>query len=103
MSQPPLSIQIRAFEEELGVKLFDRDQRNVALTAAGAILLQEMRKILREIQDGTFAEEWVAEDDAGRPNFTKLVQAGEQHPIEEVGRKLRGLMSWVDRPITETA
>ena len=64
---------------------------------------QEMRKILREIQDGTFAEEWVAEDDAGRPNFAKLVQAGEQHPIEEVGRKLRGLMSWVDRPITETA
>jgi ketol-acid reductoisomerase len=64
---------------------------------------QEMRKILREIQDGTFAEEWVAEDDAGRPNFAKLVQAGEQHPIEDVGRKLRGLMSWVDRPITETA
>jgi ketol-acid reductoisomerase len=64
---------------------------------------QEMRTILREIQDGSFAEEWVAEDDAGRPNFAKLVQAGEQHPIEEVGRKLRGLMSWVDRPITETA
>jgi ketol-acid reductoisomerase len=64
---------------------------------------EEMRKILREIQDGTFAEEWVGEDDAGRPNFAKLVQAGEQHPIEDVGRKLRGLMSWVDRPITETA
>jgi ketol-acid reductoisomerase len=64
---------------------------------------EEMRKILREIQDGSFATEWVAEDDAGRPNFAKLVQAGEQHPIEEVGRKLRGLMSWVDRPITETA
>jgi ketol-acid reductoisomerase len=64
---------------------------------------EEMRKILREIQDGSFADEWVAEDDAGRPNFAKLVQAGEQHPIEEVGRKLRGLMSWVDRPITETA
>src|SRR5438552_19115831 len=64
---------------------------------------EEMRKILREIQDGTFADEWVGEDDAGRPNFAKLVQAGEQHPIEEVGRKLRGLMSWVDRPITETA
>jgi ketol-acid reductoisomerase len=62
-----------------------------------------MRQILREIQDGTFAEEWVAEDNAGRPNFAKLVEAGEQHPIEEVGRKLRGLMSWVDRPITETA
>jgi ketol-acid reductoisomerase len=64
---------------------------------------EEMRKILSEIQDGTFAREWVAEDDAGRPTFTKLQEAGELHPIEEVGKKLRGLMSWVDRPITETA
>jgi ketol-acid reductoisomerase len=63
----------------------------------------EMRKILGEIQDGSFAKEWVGEDDAGRPNFQKLVEQGEQHPIEEVGKKLRGLMSWVDRPITETA
>ncbi|GAA4658155.1 MULTISPECIES: ketol-acid reductoisomerase [Amycolatopsis] len=64
---------------------------------------EEMRKILGEIQDGTFAREWVAEDEAGRPNFRKLQEAGEQHPLEETGRKLRGLMSWVDRPITETA
>src|SRR5437763_2496550 len=63
----------------------------------------EMKKILGEIQDGTFAREWVAEDEAGRPNFTKLEEAGAQHPIEEVGKKLRDLMSWVDRPITETA
>jgi ketol-acid reductoisomerase len=64
---------------------------------------EEMKKILGEIQDGSFAREWVAEDAAGRPNFQKLREEGEQHPIEEVGRKLRGLMSWVDRPITETA
>ncbi len=64
---------------------------------------EEMKRILGEIQDGTFAKEWVAEDAAGRPTFTKLQSEGEQHPIEEVGRKLRGLMSWVDRPITETA
>ena len=64
---------------------------------------QEMRKVLDEIQDGRFAREWVEEDDNGRPNFTKLRQEGEQHQIEQVGRKLRGLMSWVDRPITETA
>ena len=63
----------------------------------------EMRKLLDEIQDGRFAKEWVSEDEAGRPTFTKLQQQGEQHPIEEVGRKLRGLMSWVDRPLTETA
>jgi ketol-acid reductoisomerase len=64
---------------------------------------ENMKAILREIQDGTFANEWVSEDEQGRPNFAKLQQSGEQHPIEETGRKLRGLMSWVDRPITETA
>ena len=64
---------------------------------------EEMRKILGEIQDGTFAKEWVAEDANNRPNFTKLQSEGERHPIEEIGTRLRGLMSWVDRPITETA
>jgi len=64
---------------------------------------EEMKKILTEIQDGTFAREWVAEDEAGRPNFLKLEEAGNQHPIEKTGKKLRDLMSWVDRPITETA
>ncbi|RLP93664.1 MULTISPECIES: ketol-acid reductoisomerase [unclassified Micromonospora] len=63
----------------------------------------EMRKILGEIQSGEFAREWVAEDEAGRPNFTKWQSEGAAHPIEETGRKLRGMMSWVDRPITETA
>ncbi|WP_226359457.1 ketol-acid reductoisomerase [Pseudonocardia sp. ICBG601] len=55
----------------------------------------EMQKILGEIQDGTFAREWVAEDEAGRGNYTKLQQQGAEHPIEQVGEKLRGLMSWV--------
>jgi len=64
---------------------------------------EELRKILGEIQDGTFAREWVGEDETGRANYRKLQEAGEQHPIEETGKKLRGLMSWVDRPITETA
>jgi ketol-acid reductoisomerase len=63
----------------------------------------EMRRILAEVQSGEFAREWIAEDDAGRPNFTKWREQGAQHPIEEVGRKLRSMMSWVDRPITETA
>jgi ketol-acid reductoisomerase len=63
----------------------------------------EMRKILSEVRSGEFAREWVAEDDAGRPNFAKLREQGEHHPIEETGRKLRGMMSWVDRPLTETA
>jgi len=63
----------------------------------------EMRRILGEIRSGEFAREWIAEDDAGRPNFTKWREQGAAHPIEETGRKLRGMMSWVDRPITETA
>ena len=50
----------------------------------------EMRKILGEIQSGEFAREWVAEDEAGRPNFTKWRSEGAAHPIEETGQKLRG-------------
>ena len=61
---------------------------------------EEMKKILGEIQDGTFAREWVAEDEAGRPNFTRLQKEGATHPIEEVGEKLRGLMSWVGSKAT---
>jgi len=56
---------------------------------------EEMRKILAEIQDGSFAREWVAEDEAGRPNFTKLQAEGAAHPIEEVGARLRKMMAWV--------
>ena len=63
----------------------------------------EMRKILSEIQSGEFAREWIAEDDAGRPNFSKWRAESAAHPIEETGKQLRGMMSWVDRPITETA
>ncbi|GDY31842.1 ketol-acid reductoisomerase [Gandjariella thermophila] len=60
---------------------------------------EAMRRILGEIQDGSFAKEWVTEDENGRPNFTRLQKEGEQHPIEEVGKRLRGLMSWVGRPL----
>ncbi|HEY0813286.1 MAG TPA: ketol-acid reductoisomerase [Pseudonocardia sp.] len=59
-----------------------------------------MREILAEIQDGRFAREWVAEDDAGRPNFNRLQKEGQEHPIEQVGEKLRGLMSWVGTKAT---
>jgi ketol-acid reductoisomerase len=63
----------------------------------------EMRRILGEVQSGEFAREWIAEDDAGRPHFTKLRELGASHPIEETGRKLRGMMSWVERPLKDTA
>ena len=64
---------------------------------------QEMKKILSEIQSGEFTRELIEDDDAGRPAMTKYRKEGAEHPIEVTGRKLRGMMSWVDRPITETA
>jgi ketol-acid reductoisomerase len=56
----------------------------------------EMKRILAEIRDGSFAREWVAEDDAGRPQFTKYAEEGKNHPIEQVGAQLRPLMAWID-------
>jgi ketol-acid reductoisomerase len=64
---------------------------------------QEMRKLLSEIQSGEFTRELIADDDAGRPAMTKYRKESAEHPIEVTGKKLRGMMSWVDRPITETA
>jgi ketol-acid reductoisomerase len=57
---------------------------------------QNMRQILAEIQDGSFAARFIADQDAGAPEFQALRAQGEQHPIEATGRKLRGLMSWVN-------
>ena len=55
----------------------------------------EMKKILREIQSGQFAREWILENQAGRPVFDKLREQGKAHPIEDVGRRLRETMSWI--------
>jgi ketol-acid reductoisomerase len=57
----------------------------------------EMRRVLTEIQDGSFAREWIAEDDNGRPNFTKLEEEGKAHQIEQVGQKLRDLMPFIPK------
>ncbi|MEV0648467.1 ketol-acid reductoisomerase [Phytomonospora sp. NPDC050363] len=64
---------------------------------------EEMRRALGEIQDGSFAKEWVAEDQSGRENFAKLREEQKNHRIEEVGAQLRDMMPWVKRRITETA
>jgi len=55
----------------------------------------EMKRILREIQTGAFAREWILENQAGRPHFERLREEGKAHPIEEVGRRLRETMSWI--------
>jgi ketol-acid reductoisomerase len=54
-----------------------------------------MQGVLADIQSGAFAERFIADQDAGAPEFKALRAKSEQHPIEETGRKLRGLMSWV--------
>jgi len=56
---------------------------------------EEMRKILREIQAGQFAKEFIIENQVGRPVFDKLRQSEAEHPIEEVGKRLRDMMSWI--------
>jgi len=57
---------------------------------------QEMRKILHEIQSGQFAKEWILENKAGRPTFNAIKRLERHHPVEEVGKRLRGLMTWID-------
>ncbi len=55
----------------------------------------EMKKILKEIQTGQFAREWIAEADAGMPNFERMRQENNDHPVEKVGKDLRAMMSFL--------
>ena len=57
----------------------------------------EMKKILGEIQDGSFATRWILENQAGRPSFNILRKQDENHLIESVGKKLRGMMPWLKK------
>jgi len=54
-----------------------------------------MKDVLKDIQDGTFTKNWVAEYEAGLPNYNKLKQADLDHPIEQVGKALRAKMVWL--------
>jgi len=54
-----------------------------------------MQKILKEIQSGKFAKEWIAESESGRAKFNELRKAGASHQIEEVGKRLRSMMPWI--------
>ncbi|HLF07839.1 MAG TPA: ketol-acid reductoisomerase [Dehalococcoidia bacterium] len=58
----------------------------------------EMRKILGEIQDGSFAREWILENQAGRPSFNAMRRRESEHRIEQVGKELRSMMSWLEPP-----
>lgn len=54
-----------------------------------------MKEVLSDIQDGTFARNWIAESEAGMPTFKRMLQADLDHPIEKVGAELRARMDWL--------
>ena len=54
-----------------------------------------MKAVLGDIQDGTFARNWIAENENGMPEFKRMMQADLEHPIEKVGKDLRGRMDWL--------
>jgi ketol-acid reductoisomerase len=62
---------------------------------------KEMKKILREIQTGQFAKEWILENKAGAPAFKASRRLERKHQIEQVGQRLRGLMKWIDAKVVE--
>lgn len=55
-----------------------------------------MKDVLADIQDGTFAKRWIAENEAGMPEFKRRMDADLEHPIEKVGADLRGRMDWLE-------
>jgi ketol-acid reductoisomerase len=59
------------------------------------LVRDEMEQILKEIQDGSFAREWILENQAGRPAFNALRRKNQEHQIEIVGKKLREMMPWL--------
>ena len=65
-----------------------------------AAVKAEMKNTLEDIQNGTFARNWINEYKEGRKNYTKLLKDGETHPIEKVGARLRGLMPWIEKKNT---
>jgi ketol-acid reductoisomerase len=57
---------------------------------------KRMREILTEIQDGTFAQQWIDENEEGQPEYKRLMQRDLDHPIETVGATLRSQMDWLE-------
>lgn len=62
-----------------------------------------MRKMLKEVQNGRFAREWINEARTGKKRYRKLLKQGSTHPIEKVGSRLRQLMPWIGRKNTKGA
>jgi ketol-acid reductoisomerase len=66
-------------------------------TIIDASVKKRMQKALKNIQSGKFAKGWIEEAESGGKNFNALRKAGQQHPIEKVGARLRGLMPWLKK------
>jgi ketol-acid reductoisomerase len=62
----------------------------------GPATRQAMQALLKEIQSGTFADEWMAEYAAGKPTLSALAEESAAHEIERVGRRLRAMMPWLN-------
>ena len=62
-----------------------------------ASVKKRMKAALKNIQNGKFAKEWIKEYESGYKRYNALLKAGEKHPIEKTGARLRGLMPWIKR------
>ncbi len=62
---------------------------------------EAMKKLLADIQDGSFAREWIAENHAGQENFKRMREEQAGHQVEVVGRELRSQMDWIDTEFQE--
>jgi ketol-acid reductoisomerase len=58
---------------------------------------KEMKKILAEIQEGKFARKWILENQAGRPEFNAIKNKELEHKLTSTGKKLRDMMSWIEK------
>ena len=89
--------------QEVGISGMRRRVSNTAcygdLTRGPKIITEKvrkaMKKALKDIQSGKFAREWIKENETGRQTFNKLLEEGDSHSIEEVGKKLREMMPWM--------
>ena len=70
-------------------------------TAGPKIITEEtkrtMREILEAVQNGQWARQWILENQAGRPHFTAMRRRWAEHPIEQVGKRLRAMMTWITK------
>jgi ketol-acid reductoisomerase len=91
--------------QEVGISGMRRRVSNTAcygdLTRGPRIITDKtrktMKKLLKDIKSGKFAREWIKENETGRPNFNRLLAEGDNHKIEEVGKKLREMMPWMKK------